>query len=131
MQPGGHVDPGESPWDAARRESQEETGLAVRHPAEGPRLLHLDVHEAAKGHTHLDLRYLLLAPDEDPAPPPGESPEVRWYTWDEARALADEALTGALDVARRQPEAPVAAPGGDGPGAGGHTDDGRGGGKSR
>jgi 8-oxo-dGTP pyrophosphatase MutT (NUDIX family) len=104
MQPGGHIDPGEAPWDAAHRESEEETGLRLRHPDGGPRFIHLDVHEAAHGHTHLDLRYLLLAPDEDPAPPPGESPEVRWYGWDEAFVVADEALLGALEVARRQPE---------------------------
>jgi 8-oxo-dGTP pyrophosphatase MutT (NUDIX family) len=104
MQPGGHIDPGEGPWAAALRESEEETGLALRHPADGPRLLHVDVHDAAHGHTHLDLRYLLLAPDQDPSPPPGESPDARWYTWDEALALADDALVGALEVARRQPE---------------------------
>ena len=56
------------------------------------------------GHTHLDLRYLLLAPDRDPVPPPGESPEARWFGWDEATALADEALVGALRAARLQPE---------------------------
>ena len=30
LQPGGHVDPGETPWQAALREAQEETGLEVR-----------------------------------------------------------------------------------------------------
>lgn len=132
MQPGGHIDPEEGPWDAARRESEEETGLAVRHPGEGPRLIHVDVHEAAGGHIHLDLRYLLLGPDEDPAPPPGESPEARWYTWDEALAMADEALVGALEVARRQPEAlALADPSGDGPGGGPRRDVRGGGRKSR
>ena len=29
LQPGGHIDPGETPWDAALREAQEETGLEV------------------------------------------------------------------------------------------------------
>ncbi|MEL0040400.1 MAG: NUDIX domain-containing protein, partial [Ilumatobacter sp.] len=29
IQPGGHVDPGETPWDAALREAAEETGLPV------------------------------------------------------------------------------------------------------
>jgi 8-oxo-dGTP pyrophosphatase MutT (NUDIX family) len=97
MQTGGHVDPGETPWEAALRESIEETGLPV-HPAGGgsPRLVHLDVHAAAKGHVHLDLRYLFEAPDLEPAPPPGESPDVRWFSWDEAIAAADEALVGAL-----------------------------------
>ena len=105
MQPGGHLDPGEAPWDAALRESQEETGLPLRHPDDGPRLVHVDVHPAAENHTHLDLRYLLLAPDDDPSPPEGESPLARWYSWDEAAALADDALRGALEVARREPEA--------------------------
>lgn len=99
LQPGGHVEPGEDPADAARRECEEETGLAVAHPAEGPRLVHLDVHRAA-GHVHLDLRYLLVAPDADPAPGPGESQDVRWFGWPEAEAIADDALAGALRAVR-------------------------------
>jgi 8-oxo-dGTP pyrophosphatase MutT (NUDIX family) len=102
MQPGGHIDPGESPPVASRREAIEELGLDVVHPVDGPRLIHLDVHEAALGHTHLDLRYLLLGSADDPHPPPGESPEARWYDWDDAAATADEALAPALVVARAE-----------------------------
>ncbi|MGP0031706.1 MAG: NUDIX hydrolase [Acidimicrobiales bacterium] len=105
MQPGGHIDPGETSPVAARREAQEELGLAVTHPEDGPRLLHLDVHEAALGHTHLDLRYLLIGPDTDPTPPPGESPEARWCSWEEAEGMADEALAPALTIARAEWEA--------------------------
>ncbi|MHB8219481.1 MAG: PhzF family phenazine biosynthesis protein [Acidimicrobiales bacterium] len=101
MQPGGHVDPGESPADAARRESEEETGLSLAHGPGGPRLVHIDVHEAANGHTHLDLRYLLVGSDDDPAPPPGESPDARWCSWVEAETMADDALAGGLRSARR------------------------------
>jgi len=100
MQPGGHLDGAEWPADAARRECDEETGLTVRHPATGPLLVHVDVHEAADDHTHLDLRYLMIGPDADPAPPPGESQEVAWFPWAEAAALADVALAGALRSAR-------------------------------
>ncbi|MGH9086876.1 MAG: NUDIX hydrolase [Acidimicrobiales bacterium] len=96
LQPGGHIDPGESPPAAARREAIEETGLVLDHPSTGPVLLHVDVHPAAKGHRHLDLRYLLVGPNDDPAPPPGESQAVRWFEWDDAVALADPGLAAAL-----------------------------------
>ena len=96
LQPGGHVDTGETPWDAALREAGEETGLPVRHPAGGPQLIHLDVHLAAESHVHLDLRYLLVCADAEPAPGVGESQLVRWFTLDGALAIADEGLVDGL-----------------------------------
>ncbi len=105
MQPGGHIDAGEGPGEAALREATEELGLAVEHPEDGPLLIHLDVHEAALGHTHLDLRYLLLGADTDPMPPLGESPDARWCSWEEAGQMADAALVDALPVARAASEA--------------------------
>ena len=105
MQPGGHIDPGETPAGAALRESVEETGLALHHPDGGPRLIHVDVHAAANDHVHLDLRYLLLSPGGEPEPAPGESPDVGWFSWEEAESMADEALAGGLRAARGQPEA--------------------------
>jgi 8-oxo-dGTP pyrophosphatase MutT (NUDIX family) len=95
MQPGGHVDAGETPWQAALRETHEETGLAARHPDDGPRLLHLDVHQAGP-HVHLDLRYLLHGDDAEPSPPPGESQQVRWFSLADAIAVADAALVDGL-----------------------------------
>ena len=100
LQPGGHIDSGETPDEAALREATEELGLAVAHPVAGPLLLHIDVHEAAHGHTHLDLRYLLLGADADPLPPPDESPDARWFSWDEAMEIADPGLIDALPLAR-------------------------------
>ena len=96
LQPGGHIEPGETPADGALREAREETGLVVGHPDVGPVFFHLDVHPGPRGHTHLDLRYLLLAGDEDPRPAEGESPDARWFSWDEARGVADAGLAGAL-----------------------------------
>lgn len=96
LQMGGHIEPGETPWDAAVREATEETGLAVRHAHVTPALVHVDIHPGPRGHTHLDLRYLLVADDQDPAPPEGESQDVAWFGWDDARAVADPGLAGAL-----------------------------------
>lgn len=102
VQPGGHIDPGEAPWDGALREAAEETGLAVRHLGAAPELAHVDVHDGGRGHTHLDLRYLLSADDEEPAPPAGESQEVAWFGWPDAAAIAEPALEGILAVLARR-----------------------------
>jgi 8-oxo-dGTP pyrophosphatase MutT (NUDIX family) len=95
LQPGGHLEPRETPWEAALREACEETGLRLRHPGGGPRLSHVDVHRAGP-HVHLDLRYLILADDHEPKPAPGESQHCRWFSPAEALAVADEGLAGAL-----------------------------------
>ncbi len=95
MQPGGHVDPGEQPWQAALREAREETGLPLRHPDGGHELVHLDAHPAGP-HYHLDVRYLLLSDDVDPSPPPGESQDVRWFPLPDAIDIADDALVDGL-----------------------------------
>lgn len=98
LQPGGHLDPGEAPWEAAVREAAEETGLDVRLVGDG--LVHLDVHPGPRGHTHLDLRYLVDGGDADPTPPAGESQEIGWFGWAEAIELADPGLRGALEALR-------------------------------
>ena len=122
VQPGGHLEPGEPLAAGALREAAEETGLApghppggptvalghpsggptvaLGHPPGGPTLAHVDVHPGGRGHTHLDLRWLLLA-DGTPRPPPGESQDVAWFAWSDAVALADPGLAGALRALRR------------------------------
>ena len=71
LQPGGHIEAGETPWDAAVREVLEETGLLAVPMEPKERLFHVDVHQAG-AHLHLDLRYLVRA-SGTPAPPEGES----------------------------------------------------------
>lgn len=105
LQPGGHIEPGEAPWEAAVRETREETGIDVELFDLPPRVLHVDVHPGPRGHTHLDVRYHLTAPPVDPDPPEGESQEVRWMTWHEAITIADPGLEGVLRAL--QPGEPV------------------------
>ncbi len=97
VQPGGHVDEGEEPATAALREAREETGLTLAHPPEGPKLVHVDVHPGPRGHTHFDLRYVILGASMDPVPPPGESQEVAWFGFDVAGLQAEPALKPALE----------------------------------
>jgi len=95
LQPGGHADPadGGRMEVTAAREAREETGLDVApHPA-APVPLDVDVHAIpargdVAGHLHLDVRLVLVA-DGDPAHDEAESHGARWFTLDEADALAD------------------------------------------
>ena len=96
LQPGGHIDPGETPWAAARREAIEETGLDLDLYEGRVELVHVDVHPGGRGHTHLDLRYLLSGDDADPSPPEGESQQVHWFDWPSAIERAGDPRLAAL-----------------------------------
>lgn len=105
LQPGGHGDPGETTGEeVALREAFEESGIRglSLHPA-APRPLDVDVHDIpARGsdpaHEHLDLRYLLVAPEgATVAPDLAELHEIRWVPWEEVEALSpDHGLRRAL-----------------------------------
>ncbi len=109
LQPGGHAEPGEAEGLAvARREVREETGLSdvALHPR-APGLFDVDVHEipARKdepAHLHLDLRYLLLAPEGAAVERQlEEASALRWFGWDELAPLdLDHGLRRALGKAR-------------------------------
>ena len=96
VQPGGHIDAGELPWEAAAREAGRgdragdppvRRSAAARSRRRAPR---------AAGHTHLDLRYVVDGGDADPTPPPEESQHVAWFDWADAQAIADHGLAGVL-----------------------------------
>ncbi|MFN8093373.1 MAG: NUDIX hydrolase [Vicinamibacteria bacterium] len=109
LQPGGHGDPGETTGEeVALREALEESGIRglSLHPS-APRPLDVDVHDIpARGHEpaheHLDLRYLVVAPEDARiAPDLAELHEIRWVAWDGTEALRpDHGLRRALAKAR-------------------------------
>ena len=76
------------------RETLEETGLVSRAPRRRSTLFHVDVHPGPRGHTHYDLRYVLVARPLDPPPPPGESPEVYWFDFAPRASAASGARAG-------------------------------------
>lgn len=113
LQPGGHIDHGETPGDAALRECLEETGLRAEHFSGKPELVHVDTHDGPRGHYHLDLRFLLSAPDDDPNPLEGESPDARWWSFDELRTHHEPGVSGIINALRNfttRPAQPTDAP---------------------
>jgi len=109
LQPGGHGDPGETTGEeVALREAFEESGLrGLRLHPTAPRPLDVDVHDiparaGEPAHEHLDLRYLVVAPeDAEIAPDFAELHEIRWVPWDDVDALGpDHGLRRALAKAR-------------------------------
>jgi 8-oxo-dGTP pyrophosphatase MutT (NUDIX family) len=98
LQPGGHSDDGDEGRMAATalREAREETGLSVELHHAAPQPFDVDIHTipARKDeptHQHLDVRFLMRAPEAALTLNAEESETLRWFTFDEALALMDEA----------------------------------------
>src|SRR5262245_37478077 len=116
LQPGGHAEPGEREGEVvALREAREETGVEalVLHPS-APRPLDVDVHLIpARGdeptHHHLDLRYLVVAPDDATLRRlASEARDLRWFTWAEVESVdLDPGLRRALRAARAHMSSPL------------------------
>lgn len=93
LQPGGHADGDHELAGVALREATEETGiegLSVLLPA-----VDLDIHtvdhgDALGAHLHLDLRFLVVAPEGAVASGNHESIDLRWVPPEQVGLLCDE-----------------------------------------
>ncbi len=115
LPPGGHVELGELPDDAAVREVREESGIDVELVGEraidapGPlQLLRprgIQVEAIAPGHEHIDLIYLArpIEPYDGSIPGGADDPSLAWFDADALRGLElDEELTSWCALALRE-----------------------------
>lgn len=92
IQPGGHIDPGETPDEAAIREVKEETGFDIEiheycHPTGTatpvsvplPRPFAVDLHEVRPDHWHVDFTFLGGVQSQTHRPVTDEHNGQRWF----------------------------------------------------
>jgi 8-oxo-dGTP diphosphatase len=85
---GGHVEPGEHPRDAVRRELREELGIVPDHEVEEPLMITCTttVGETA-GHTDVSLWYVVrVSRKQELHYDVSEFAGVRWFSWDDVPA---------------------------------------------
>jgi len=86
--PGGVIDPGEHPADAAVRECLEETGItAVPEALTSVTVSGVVTHDSGDLSQHLDITFRCRAKSGQPKPSDGEFHDVRWHRADALPAM--------------------------------------------
>lgn len=91
FQPGGHIDDGESPIEAAIREVYEETGYVCELDSDNQDPIDVDIHEIPENlkkgegtHLHIDLLYRLKVSREEQSV---ENIKFRWFSFDDVESI--------------------------------------------
>ena len=112
LQPGGHIELNENPWEAIKHELVEETGYDIfqleiiqpRHLAFGLNKTNMVLHptpfvynthptDPEGTHYHTDVTFLFLTTEEPNGEPgEGETTDLRWLTLDQIREDAESLL---------------------------------------
>ena len=114
LQPGGHIELDENPWEALKHELLEETGLALNKcelllqtsqpNARGSEVLplpfHINQHPFNEKHQHIDLCYLLRANTQTLTEKPDGADAIKWLSRTEIKKLNtdQELFDGTYDI---------------------------------
>lgn len=97
LQPGGHIEDGETPDEAAERETLEETGFEIKfvedfNPEETldetdncPRPFNINLHPIRDDHYHCDFQFLATVKSQKEASHADEHDGLKWFTEEEFR----------------------------------------------
>lgn len=105
--PGGHMDPNETPPEAAKREALEETGIEIELiPQENIWINHwnaksferpylclieeIPTHKDVPAHQHLDFVYVARPNGGKIQHNSAETHDIRWFSWEELQALTPD-----------------------------------------
>jgi 8-oxo-dGTP pyrophosphatase MutT (NUDIX family) len=111
LQPGGHVEPGETPDEAAVRETMEETGLEVEvvgqdeevgeNAVDLPMPFNVNLHKIEDGHWHCDFQYLARVQEETDEYEYDDS-DMKWFSKEDLKneglEIPENARRTALDA---------------------------------
>jgi 8-oxo-dGTP pyrophosphatase MutT (NUDIX family) len=101
FQPGGHIDEGDSPIEAAIREVYEETGYVCELDSDSQDPIDIDIHEIPENpkkgegaHLHIDLLYRLRAVRQEQSV---EDIEYRWFAFSDIESIRIQCALAKLD----------------------------------